>query len=92
MRKLAEGDFQLIDGIVARLVNAWRLARRADEQAGEEIGQRRMIVPVTDQAAQQVGAAQERRIERGQRAEYKMIAATGAGMAAVEHELLAGQA
>ena len=50
--------------VVARLVDARRLAGRADEQPGEEVGQRRVVVPVGDQAAQQVGPAQERAVGR----------------------------
>ena len=59
-----------------------------DEQAAEEIGKRRMVVPVRQQAAQQVGPAQERRIGRRCAAEHEVIAAAGAGVAAVDHELL----
>ena len=49
-------------------------------------------MPVADQAAQQVGAAQEGRVRRGGATEDEVVAATGADMAAVDHELLAGQA
>ncbi len=51
-----------------------------------------MVVPVADQAAQQVGPAQEGRVERSGRAEHEMVAAAGAGMAAVEHELFGREA
>ena len=51
-----------------------------------------MVVPVADQAAQQIGATQEGRIERSERAEDKVVTAAGAGMATIEHELFAGQA
>jgi hypothetical protein len=47
---------------VPRLVDARRLAGRADEQAGEQVGQRRMALPVQDQALQQVRPAQERAV------------------------------
>ena len=47
-----------------------------------------MIVPVRDQAAQQIGPAQERRVVGGRAAEHEVIAAAGAGVAAVEHEFL----
>ena len=44
--------------VVARLVDARRLAGRADEQAGEQVGQRRMVLPVGDagSAAGRAGA------------------------------------
>ena len=87
-RQLLERELELVQRIVARLVDARRLRGRPDEQAAEQIGQRRMVVPVRQQAAQQVGPAQERRIRRRRAAEHEVIAAAGAGVAAVEHELL----
>ena len=46
-----ESDLQLVDRIVARLVDARVLAGRADEHAREEVRERRVVVPVGDQAA-----------------------------------------
>ena len=57
---LAEGDLELVQRVVARLVDARMLAGRADEQAGEQVGQRGMVEPVAEQALQQVGPAQQR--------------------------------
>ena len=91
-RNLPEGDFHFIQRIVARLVDARRLAGRPDEQAGEQVGQAGMVVPVGDQAAQQVRPAEEGRIVRRGAAEHEMVAAAGAGVAAVHHEFLGGQA
>ena len=88
---LAEGDLQFVERVVARLVDARRLAGRADEQAGEEIGQRRVVLPVADQAAQQVGPAQERAVGRRGAAEHDVVAAAGADMAAVEHEFFGAE-
>ena len=51
-----------------------------------------MVLPVGDEAAQQVGAAQQRAVRRGGAAERHVVAAAGAGVAAVEHELLGAQA
>ncbi|MNL17941.1 hypothetical protein D3C87_1390640 [compost metagenome] len=51
-RHLCKGNFQFIQGIVSRLVDARRLGRGADEQPGKQVGQRRMVMPVTDQATQ----------------------------------------
>ena len=53
-------NLDFIDRIVARLVNAWRLAGRADEHAREQERQRGVVVPVPDQTLQQVRPAQKR--------------------------------
>ena len=90
--ELGERDLDLVDRVVPRLVDARRLARRADEHAGEQVAQRRMVVPVADHAGEQVGPAQERRVARRRAAEDEVVAAAGAGVAAVEHELLGRQA
>ena len=59
-RHLRHGDLELVEAVVARLVDARRLAGRADEQAREQVAQRRMVLPVQHQALQQIGPAQER--------------------------------
>ena len=64
-RQLAKGDLELTQRVISRFVQAWRLRRGADEQAGEQIRQRGMIVPIRQKAPQQVGTAQERRIRGG---------------------------
>ncbi len=83
-----ERDFEFIKLIVPRLVDARRLARRADEQSREEIGQRRMALPIEHQALQQIGPTQERRIGRRRAAKHDMIAAARTGLAAVGHEFV----
>ncbi len=50
-----------------------------------------MVVPIRDQAGQQIGAAQERTVGRRRAAEHEVIAAAGSRMPAVGHELLAAQ-
>ena len=50
-----------------------------------------MVMPVADQAAQQIRAPQERGILCLLRTQYKMVATTGAGMTSVHHELLGGE-
>ena len=90
-RHQIERDFEFVEAVVARLVHARRLAGRADEQSGEQIRQRRMPLPVKHEAAQQIGPAQERRIRRHRAADHDMIAAAGADMAAVEHELVGAE-
>jgi hypothetical protein len=84
---LLERNLQLIHLIVSRLIDAGGLAGRADEHPAEQIGQCRMVVPISDQAAEQIGAAQQRRIRGSRAAEDNMIAAARAGVPAVEHEL-----
>ena len=46
------------------------------------------MLPVRDQAAQQIGPAQERAVRRARAAEHDVVAAAGARVPAVEHELL----
>ncbi len=46
-----------------------------------------MILPVGQQRAHQVGSPQHWRVARGFAAEDDVIAATGAGMAAIHHKL-----
>ena len=91
LRQIGERDFELVELVVARLVEARRLAGRPDEQAREHIGQRGMALPIEDQAAEQIGPAQERRIFRLGAAEHDMIAAAGAGMASVDHEFVGAE-
>ena len=51
-----------------------------------------MVVPIADQTLEQVRTTQERRVEHAGGAHHEMIAAAGAGMFAVNHELLGGEA
>ena len=51
-----------------------------------------MVVPVTDHATQQIGAAQERAVRGSRSADHHVVAAAGAGVLAVQHELLGAQA
>jgi len=90
--QLVEADLDLVDLVAAGLVKARRLAGGADEHAAEQIAQRRVVVPVGDEAGQQVRPAQEGAVGGGGAAEHEVVAATSAGVAAVEHELLGRQA
>ncbi|MCY1214496.1 hypothetical protein D9M72_263100 [compost metagenome] len=85
-------NFELVDLVVARFVHARRLAGRADEHAREQVAQRRVVVPVQQQAGQQLGPAQERAVGGRGAAHHEVVAAAGAGVAAVGHELLGRQA
>ena len=58
--QLAEGGGQFMQAVVTRLVDAGCLAGRADEQAGKQVGQRRMVLPVAHQAAEQMRTTQQR--------------------------------
>ena len=91
-RNFVEGDFQFVQRVEARFVDARRLARRTDEQAREQIRERRMVLPEGDQALEQIGPAQERTVGRRRRADDDVIAAAGAGVPAVEQELLGAEA
>src|SRR5439155_18610169 len=79
---------QLVKRIVSGLVHAWMLARGTDEQSREQVRQRRMVVPVREQTAQQIRAPQDRAFARGGRASYDVMTAARAGVAAIQHELL----
>ncbi len=90
-RHFGNGDFELVEQILARLVDARRLAGRPDEQAGEQIRQRRPPQRIEHQALEQIGPPQERAVGRAQAAEHDVIAAAGAGMAAVDHEFVGAE-
>ena len=61
-RHLAQRDFKLVEHVLARFVDARRLAGRADEQSGKQIGQRRPPLPIQHQAFEQIGPPQERAV------------------------------
>ena len=86
-----ERDLQLVQRVVPRLVDARMLAGRADEQAREQVRQRRVVVPVAHEAAQQIGPPQERAVGGRRAADDDVVAAAGAGVTAVEHELLGAE-
>ena len=90
-RHMGERDFQFIEAVMPGLVDARRLAGRADEHAREQIGQRRMPLPVQHQALQQIRTAQERQVRRRAAADHDMIAAAGAGVAAVDQKTVGAE-
>ena len=77
---------------MAPFIDPRRLTRRAEKLPGEQVRQRRVIVPVGDQAPQQVGTPEERAVCRRRAAQDDVIAAAGPGVASVEHELLGREA
>src|SRR5688572_7802065 len=76
-----EGELELVDAVVAGLVDARRLASGTDEEAGKQVRERGAVDPVTDQAAQQIRTAQQRAVLRRGAAERQVVAAAGAGVA-----------
>jgi hypothetical protein len=50
-----------------------------------------MPLPIKDQRLEQIGAAQERTVGRRRPAQRHMVAAAGAGVAAIDQELLGAQ-
>ncbi|MNT03769.1 hypothetical protein D3C72_1383200 [compost metagenome] len=50
-----------------------------------------MVMPVADQAAQQIRATQKRRVPRCRATQHEMVTTARAGMPAVDHEFLGGQ-
>ena len=90
-RHFADRDFEFVEQVLARFVDARRLAGRPDEQSGEQIGQRRPPQRIEHQALEQIGPPQERAVGGIQAAEHDVIAAAGAGMAAVDHEFVGAE-
>ncbi len=91
-RHLGHGDFQLVHAVVARFIDARRLAGGADEEAGEKVGERGVALPVQHEALQQIGTAQERAVIGVCATDDHMVAAAGAGVATVDHELVGAKA
>ena len=89
--QITKSDLQLVQGVHARLVDAWRLAGRADVHAGKQIRERWMVLPECQHAAQQIRAAQERTVQCGRSANHDMAAAAGSQMAAVIAEFFGRQ-
>jgi len=57
-------ELELVQRVVARFIHARRLRGRPDEQAGEHVRQRRMVLRERDEAREQAGVAQPRRALR----------------------------
>src|ERR1035441_7904016 len=76
---------------LGRRLSDLMLARRTDKQSREQIRQRWVIVPVTDQASQQIWAPQEGTFLRSWAADYHVVAAACAGVLSVQHEFLRAQ-
>ncbi len=62
LRHEGERDLAFVQHVLPRLVDARRLAGRADEQPGEQVRERRPALPVEHDALEQIGPAQERAV------------------------------
>jgi hypothetical protein len=91
-RDARERELQLVEGVVARLVQAGSLRRGADEQAGEEERQRRMVLEVSQHARQEVRPPHEWALDRRRPAERQVVAAAAAHRAPIEVVLLGREA
>ena len=89
---LVEGNLQFVERLHPPFVDPGMLAGGADEQPGEQIGKRRMVLPVFDHAAQQIGTPQKGTVIRSGSANHQVVAAAGPGVLPIEHELLGAQA
>ena len=91
LRQSTKGDFQLVQTLVPGLVDPRRLARGADKPRREEIGERRPVVPIGDEATEQVGPAKKGAVGGGGTAEHQVVSPARAGMPAVEQAVLRSQ-
>ena len=84
-------DLQFVEAFMTSFVDAGRLAGGADERAGKEIRERRVVVPIGHQARQQVGPPQKGTVGRSGPAEHQMVAAAGAGVLAIHGKFFGTQ-
>ena len=88
---MGQCNFKFVKTVVAGFVDARRLAGRADEQAGEQVGQRRVTLPVKDKAFQKIGSAQKRTVCQVCPAHDDVVAAARARVASIDHELVSAK-
>src|SRR5205823_5866900 len=86
-----ESQFQFVNSVRAGFIYTGRLAGRTDEDAREQIGQGRMIQPITDKTLEQVRTPQKGAIGRYRSAKRDMIASACSGVPAINHEFLGSQ-
>ena len=91
VRDLIEGDLQFVERVRAGFIHPRMLAGGTDEQSGEEIGERRVILPEADQAAEQIGPPQESAVFRSDASDDDVIAAPGAGRTAIEQKFFGSE-
>ena len=83
---LLEGNFQLVQAILTAFIHPWSLARRTYKQSGKQIGQGRMVEPVSQETSQDIRTTENRAICRRRPTDDDMIASPGASMLAIQHE------
>ena len=76
-RQALERDRQLVQHLVAALVGARRRTARPDEPSGEEIGQTRVALPVSDERAQDLRPREEGTIGRRDAADRQSATTAG---------------
>ena len=84
---LLEGDFKFVKRVVTGLIDPWCLTGRADKHSGKEVGESGVVLPIGNQAAQQIGPPQHRTVGRRFSAQGDVVATTGACVTTVLHEL-----
>ncbi len=86
-----ERDLQLVERVVAGLVDARRLRGGTDEEAAEQVRERGMVLDEGEQAGQQRRVLHEGAAQRRRTPEREMVAASASGLASVEQILLGMQ-
>src|SRR5439155_13928227 len=64
------------------------LRGRADEESREQIGERRVVLPVAQEAADQIRTPEQRTVERVRGPDHDVVPPAGADGPAVDQELL----
>jgi hypothetical protein len=90
-RNLLESDLHFVHRIIATFIDARCLTGRSDKQTGKQIRQRRMIVPESNEAAQQIRTTQKRTVARRRSSQHQMISTTGARVTPVHLEFFSAQ-
>jgi len=82
-RDLFKGGFKFVEGVASAFVDSRSLTGWSNKQAGKQPGERGVIIPEADEAAEQVRSSQKGAVGRRGGSQYKVISATGAGVSAV---------
>ena len=91
LRELLERQFQFVECIASAFIDTRSLTRWPDELPRKDVRQGRVVVPIRDQAPQQIGPSQERAVGRSRSPQHNVIAATGPRMFAVELEFFCSE-
>src|SRR5438105_8466857 len=88
LESAGQRDLHLVQRVVARFVETWRLRGGTDEQAGKEIRDRWVVLEEGDEAGEQAWIAQPRAALRRRAAECDVVAASRPRPAAIEQVFL----